>query len=349
VAVVPSEAWVPSPPTPCAYTSPWPDRPCPGAAPTPQVVSARRVKLRNVIWHGIRATSPHEQHPPGDPKSVAGVFDGEYDWHSAVHGHWALLSMARVTRQTALETKLRQRLTDAALRRERTRLAMNPAFEMPYGRAWLLLLLSELSRQSWAPPAVAPLRRDTELALLAWLRATPYPEGSKNPGSLGFLATHDSWLFAYLLFVLSRSPSTKTQNDLARLRRTILEPQRTKLAKVVHAATDFLFLPAIQAVIDRVDPASPRLIPVYPLAPSPVLACPPLNGTTAHSAGAAVVHLWPYAIQTRANKAAACSRYHTRMAEMFSRTDQWAQPFDLVSHWVPQFLWMAMWLEAGRP
>jgi hypothetical protein len=317
--------------------------------PTPAVARARRAQLRDVIRQGIKTTSPHAAPRPGEPASVAGVFEGEFDWHSAVHAHWALLSIARVTKQSTLEGQLKARITGAALQRERSRLAAYPSFELPYGRAWLLLLLAELGRRSWAPPVAATLRRETEQVLLAWLTTAKYPEGNPNPGSQGFLATHDSWLFTYLLFALSRSPSARTRAQLAALRTSKLEPQRAKLGSVIHTSTDFLYLPAIQAVIDRVDPASPRLIPVYPLAPSPALACPPLSGVTAHSAGAAVVHLWPYAIQTRAKKAGACARYHTRMAEIFSRTDQWAQPFDLVAHWVPQFLWMAMWLEAGRP
>jgi hypothetical protein len=291
---------------------------------------------------GIGTPSPH------DAATVTGVFDGNYDWHSAVHGHWALLSMARVTRHRTLEADVMARLTDTALRRERSRLAADPAFEMPYGRAWLLLLLSELARRPGAPAVIADLRQDTERALLAWLRSTPYPEGSTKPGSLGFSAVHNSWPFAYLLMVLSRPRSDATRQALRTLRRTTLEPQRARLPAVVHGSGDFLYLPAVQAVIDRVDPASPRLVPAYPPVRSDTLACP-IDSTNSHSAGAAVVHLWPYAIQTRAGRDRACSRYYTRLAEIFNRPDQWADSFRHVSHWVPQFIWMAMWLEAGRP
>lgn len=303
----------------------------------------RRARLREVMRRGIRTRSPH------DATTVTGVFDGDYDWHSAVHGHWALLSMARVTRHQALEAETMARLTDAALRRERGRLAASPGFEMPYGRAWLLLLLSELSRRPGAPAVVAYLRRDTERALLAWLQSSPYPEGSTRPGSQGFSAVHDSWLFAYLLFVLSRPQAAATKQALRNLRRTKLEPARVRLPSVVHGSGDFLYLPAVQAVIDRVDPASPRMVAAYPPVPSPSLACPPIDSTNAHSAGAGVVHLWPYAIQTRAGRDRACSRYYTRLAEIVNRPDQWADSFRHVSHWVPQFIWMAMWLEAGRP
>lgn len=343
MAIAIGEAPSPGLPAACRHVSPWPDRGCRAAKPSPELARRRRARLRTAIRRGIRTTTPH------DAVAVPGVFDGNFDWHSSVHGHWALLSMARVTRNRALESETMARLTDAALRRERSRLAANPGFELPYGRAWLLLLLDELGRRPRMPATVAGLRADTERTLLAWLRTSPYPEGSQKPGSRGFSAEHGSWLLAYLLMVLSRPRSTATRQALRDLRRTKLEPQRAQLPRVVHGPGDFLFLPAIQAVIDRVDPASPRTVPAYPLVASPSLACPPLDSTNAHSAGAAVVHLWPYAIQTRAGRDTACSRYHTRLAELFSRPDQWETSFRHASHWVPQFIWMALWLEAGRP
>jgi hypothetical protein len=332
-----------APKTPCRHVSPWPDRLCRTAKPTPQRVHRRQERLARVIATGVGTTSPH------DPTTISGVFAGNFDWHSAVHGHWALLSIARVTRNATLERQTVARLTETALRRERARLAAHPTFEMPYGRAWLLLLLDELERRPRRPAVVAALRRDTEQALLGWLRRTPYPEGNNQPGSCGFQATHGSWLCAYLLFVLSRPRSAATKRQLRVLRRAKLEPQRSRLAQVVHGPGDFLYLPALQAVVDRVDPAGPRPVPAYPLTPSPSLACPPLDATNAHSSGAAVVHLWPYALQTRAGLDRACGRYHTRLAELFSRPDHWAENFPHVSHWVPQFIWMALWLEAGRP
>lgn len=72
------------------------------------------------------------------------VFHGCYDWHSAVHGHWALLRIARSTRkhQGAVQAVERS-LRPEGLRKEAELLAAKPEFELPYGRAWLLRLAIE--------------------------------------------------------------------------------------------------------------------------------------------------------------------------------------------------------------
>ncbi len=71
------------------------------------------------------------------------VFHGCYDWHSAVHGHWALLRIARVTGEARLAELVDARLTPQALATELALLREQPAFELPYGRAWLLRLAIE--------------------------------------------------------------------------------------------------------------------------------------------------------------------------------------------------------------
>ncbi|HEU5323320.1 MAG TPA: DUF2891 family protein, partial [Methylomirabilota bacterium] len=289
----------------------------------------------------ITTTKPHARTSGG-----AGPFTGSFDWHSAVHAHWALLSIARVTNDATLETLLGRRLTDSALEAERKFLKGQAGFEVPYGRAWLLLLLHEMTLRVRRPRAVAALRADTEAAVLDWLERSPYPEGGTGAAPV-FNAAHDSWLFAYLLVALS-TPGKAVTERMRKLRQGKLEPARAKLAKATHSPTDFLYLPAVQALVDRFDPTSTAASP-YPVAPSPPLADPPLTDGNAHSAGAVLVRIWPYALHKMNVDAKACARFHARMNEMFSRPDHWADSFELVAHWVPQFMWMAVWLEAGRP
>lgn len=75
------------------------------------------------------------------------VFHGCVDWHSAVHGHWALLRIARATGRH----EERARAVDHALRpegiaEEAAFLQQHADFELPYGRAWFLLLAEEFER-----------------------------------------------------------------------------------------------------------------------------------------------------------------------------------------------------------
>lgn len=327
-------------PPQCAQPSPWSDTPCGKRKPSAGLTALRTNRLRNVILEGISILRPHEKASPG-----AGLFRGSFDWHSAVHAHWALLSIARTRGDSGLEARLRKRFNAGAVQAERKFLNGDQSFENPYGRAWLLMVLSELARRSWAPNTLAAFRTETEDVVLQWLEMSAYPESSTEPK---FIATHNSWLFAYLLMVLSQ-PRPDAVKRLGVLRKKKLEPQRAAVARAKHTPDDFLYLPAVQAMIDRIDPATVGTPAAFPAGESPALPDPPLTFANAHSAGAALVRIWPHAIDSHAGDKKACARFQARMNEMFSRTDQWADAFDLVAHWVPQFMWMALWLEAGRP
>src|SRR5690242_7733688 len=68
------------------------------------------------------------------------AFKGCVDWHSAVHGIWALLAYQRATGDAQYFPLVSQILDREALTKERAHLARSPQFEMPYGRAWFLRL-----------------------------------------------------------------------------------------------------------------------------------------------------------------------------------------------------------------
>jgi hypothetical protein len=72
------------------------------------------------------------------------IFHGCYDWHSAVHGHWALLRIARVTGESRFSDAATAELTHDRITTEARLLHEQPRFEMPYGRAWFLRLAIEL-------------------------------------------------------------------------------------------------------------------------------------------------------------------------------------------------------------
>jgi len=71
------------------------------------------------------------------------AFHGCIDWHSAVHGVWALTAYARMTGDTFCDGLLEETLRPEKLAAERALLAARPDFEMPYGRAWFLRLARE--------------------------------------------------------------------------------------------------------------------------------------------------------------------------------------------------------------
>jgi hypothetical protein len=90
------------------------------------------------------------------------IFHGCYDWHSAVHGHWAILRVYNYRENFEFFSSLTddekvgleksadlaaQRLSDknsAHINEEYNYLIEKPEFEFPYGRSWLLRLAIEL-------------------------------------------------------------------------------------------------------------------------------------------------------------------------------------------------------------
>ncbi|MBF0611052.1 MAG: DUF2891 family protein [Magnetococcales bacterium] len=72
------------------------------------------------------------------------VFHGCVDWHSAVHGHWALLRVAHLQKKDALAKRVLSRLNPAGMAQEEAWIRRQDRegnqFEMPYGRAWFLQL-----------------------------------------------------------------------------------------------------------------------------------------------------------------------------------------------------------------
>ncbi len=69
------------------------------------------------------------------------LFHGCWDWHSAVHGHWALLAGATLLGTTDDVDWVAARLKSRGMDQEFDTLAADPTFERPYGRAWLLRLV----------------------------------------------------------------------------------------------------------------------------------------------------------------------------------------------------------------
>lgn len=267
-------------------------------------------------------------------------FRTNYDWHSSVHAHWALLGLARQTGDTATQAHILARLTPQALERERAFLSSPEGadFELPYGQAWLMLLTAELGRIPEArSTALQQLRQETQERLLFWLQATPFPE----PGGLN--ANYDSWLFTFMLLQLSK-PGTALTAQLEHLRTTRIEPARRAILKHTSTNADFLHLPSVLAVVDRLPTG--RAAPALPNIPAPVIPGT-ITLENCHTVGAAAVRLWPLALEASRGNAQAAALLRTRAAALEERPALWRGDFDTVGHWVPQFLWMARWLMDG--
>ncbi|MFP6882177.1 MAG: DUF2891 domain-containing protein [Roseibacillus sp.] len=82
------------------------------------------------------------------PRKIHPVFYGHFDWHSSVHGHWALVRLLKLfpdhEKSAGVRKVLEARFTEKALRVEADYLGANKSFERMYGWGWALRLGLEL-------------------------------------------------------------------------------------------------------------------------------------------------------------------------------------------------------------
>lgn len=99
-------------------------------------ILVERENLGMVLAHPIAACVV--RHDTAHP-----VFHGCLDWHSAVHGHWALMALDRALPDFTVPTEVQSAFAGNAILQELVLLKRDPEFEMPYGRAWFLRLAIE--------------------------------------------------------------------------------------------------------------------------------------------------------------------------------------------------------------
>jgi hypothetical protein len=142
------------------------------------------------------------------------AFHGCVDWHSAVHGVWALTAYARMTDDTIGDELLAETLRPEKLAAERALLAARPGFEMPYGRAWFLRLAREhaLSRgDGTSQTALQAMAGEVLGSMLA------YYGGQRRPDPRRGSYLSDSWALINMLDYAAWSGNAAAEAAIRRL------------------------------------------------------------------------------------------------------------------------------------
>ncbi len=194
----PPEVTVPSPP-------PVDDAP---PAPIPALTAQRAAPFVQLALHCIDTEFPNK---PGQvlagagevatPRELHPAFYGCFDWHSAVHGHWALVRQLREVPELAVAAEVRQRLDEhlaaepLAAELAYQRQPHHRTFERPYGWAWLLRLVAEL--EAWDDvdgnrwrENLRPLEGEIVGLMRAYLPVQNYPVRVGTHTNTAFALTH---------------------------------------------------------------------------------------------------------------------------------------------------------------
>ncbi len=140
------------------------------------------------------------------PKVLTPAFHGCFDWHSAVHGHWALARVLKafpgLPDAAPIRAALSRHLRPDVLARERAffQEKRNRTFERPYGWGWYLRLAAELrafddpDARRWSA-AVEPLARDFAASMATYLARLSFPIREGTHANTAFALTH-AWDYA---------------------------------------------------------------------------------------------------------------------------------------------------------
>lgn len=132
------------------------------------------------------------------PKEIHPAFFGCYDWHSSVHGHWAMLrvlhAFPKIAEKEQIIATLDRHLKKDLLKKEENLFRKEPNFELPYGVGWFLRLVAEV-RSSHLPEAKQWSDATRSLEQLLVQNLYRYLKSPNLPNRTGL---HDNTAFALM-------------------------------------------------------------------------------------------------------------------------------------------------------
>lgn len=276
------------------------------------------------------------------------LFSGCIDWHSAVHGHWALLRIANAAGiAEAAARAAAESLCRDELEAERSFIASRPYFEMPYGRAWFLLL--ELEYRAFAartgsfpPDRLQPMAADIAASLLAYHSdRPPYAETMEY--------VNDAWPLLRLHEWCRRSGETSTAGRIEKAveRRFLGEPQRIGFGDDSRRPEFFSRFGNLAALVARAAPDRlGEFLEAHPVADNHLAPLDPLL-PAAHHLGMNWSRAWALRIlasaapeETDKQRFEAAFLAHAEVA--IKHHAKHASEYLSYGHWVPQFAVLAL-------
>jgi hypothetical protein len=263
------------------------------------------------------------------------LFHGCIDWHSAVHGHWALFRIARATgTNTAFTRQAERALDDRRLSLESADLARRLEFENPYGRAWFLRLAIDFEK--WASktePRPARLRAMADLvgkSILQYFSQRPITPASHE-------YQNASWAFyqlhAYYDFV-GDSAGRATVESIIESHFLGDKPALT----LGQDKNEFFSLYGNWVYLVAKTMSSAVLTDFLSVHPVDSAALAPISVTSAHSMGLNWSRAWTFsALFRKTADSSFSSAFQSHVARGMQDHLRYRDDYYAYGHWVPQF------------
>lgn len=136
------------------------------------------------------------------PSEYYPAFYGCYDWHSAVHGHWAMLRVLKgfpqISERGEIEKIFAKHFQKKAIEQEIKTFKEDPDFEYPYGHAWFFRLVQELEasdlkqKKEWLE-ALRPFEKELQKYFIGELKKMNRPQraGAHFNTAFNFIHAYD--------------------------------------------------------------------------------------------------------------------------------------------------------------
>ncbi|MBI1211202.1 MAG: DUF2891 family protein [Alphaproteobacteria bacterium] len=272
------------------------------------------------------------------------AFDGCIDWHSSVHGLWALTAYEGATGDRRFDALIHHNLTPEKLARELSDLRSRPKFEMPYGRAWLLRLAIDYERV-FGDHRLAPLAQEAAHSIMAY-----YTQEEPDPLSTAYASA--TWALINLYDFGIASGDAKIMAFVRdKVRANYLRPGACPLQAVEVATREFLAVCTNWAwLVSKVLPRDDFKAWVNGFLPDSLPIKPIISAESVHQAGLNFSRAWGLWHLYRATGEGRFLRaYLDHFKSTYERPKIWDGDYGTLSHWVAQFGMLALMVSYDDP
>lgn len=266
------------------------------------------------------------------------TFCGCIDWHSSVHGAYALLTASRLTGQRRWAETVDAAFTNDCLDGELESLHKGGLdYELPYGYAWFLKLAQEVE-QGWGETDLFPLAAEIASRLEQWIlflsdNAVVHYLQRREYGNL-------SWALLNLWEWSQWKGNVELSEKLLKFVRAQIVPLDQFLSPSHDDATDEFFAASLQRVrtILTILPNEESLQWFKLFCPKGVSLKPIHMAPTPHSAGLNFSRAWGFWTLYACTKNEIYRKlYVDHIVTHMNVPELWRDDYRQHAHWVPQF------------
>ncbi len=266
------------------------------------------------------------------------AFCGCIDWHSSVHGAYALLAAARLTGQRRWIESVDAALATEYLNAELTSLRQGKLdHEMPYGYSWFLQLAREREQGS-GKKDLRPLATEIATRLEHWMFSLPAGEVIRHCQQREY--GNFSWALLNLWNWSQWTSNQSVLDELLEFTRMWVVLLDQRLPPSYDHVTDEFFAASLQRtrVILSILPSEEAQTWLASFYREGCSLEPLIQMSTAHSAGLNFSRAWGYwTLFACTGNETYRKRYVDHIVAHMNLPEYWCDDYRNHAHWVPQF------------